>query len=161
QYMSLTEPFETRDHVGMLFMQMLAAFAQFEHSLIAQRTADGRDRVARLPNRWLGGPVPYGFMAIRSADERKTELAIKEDEATVIRLIFDLCNNQNMGAQRIVNYLNERSIQYASPGPLRAKSRKHKILRPWHDVAVADFLRNPLYYGRHAYYAKSKKGRDL
>lgn len=155
-YASLTEPFDTGTPAGKLFLGMLAVTAEFESDSIAQRTSDGRDRVARLDGRWIGGPTPYGFLV----NERK-ELVIKEDEARVVRMIFDLCIGNAMGAGRITRTLNDEGIPYASTGPRAARSHKQKVAAQWHSVAVADILRNPLYAGRAMYYARSKLGRQL
>lgn len=155
-YMSLTEPFDTSTPAGKLLPGMLAVMSEFESDSIAQRTSDGRDRVARIDNRWTGGPTPYGFLV----NEHK-ELVVKEDEARIIRMIFDLCIREGLGAERIARTLNEEGIPYASTGPRVARSHKEKVAAPWHNVAVADVLRNPLYAGRATYYARSKLGRQL
>lgn len=155
-YMSLTEPYDTSTPAGKLLPGMLAVMSEFESDSIAQRTSDGRDRVARIENRWIGGPTPYGFLI----DEQK-QLIVKENEASVIRSIFEMCVRANMGAQRIADRLNAEGIPYASTGPRAAKSHKQKVAALWHSVAVADILRNPLYSGRASYYARSKAGRQL
>lgn len=154
-YASLTEPFDTGTPAGKLFLGILAVMAEFESDSIAQRTMDGRARVAQIDHRWLGGLPPFGY----SVGEDKV-LLVKPEEAVAVREIFELCTERDLGAQRIADTLNARGVYYASTGPRRA--RKHvKQAAPWHAVAVNDILRNPLYVGRASYYKRSIQGRQI
>lgn len=55
QFIVLTQPFDTTSSSGMLMMQILGAFAEFERSLIRERTLNGLDR-ARAEGKTLGRP---------------------------------------------------------------------------------------------------------
>lgn len=56
---------------------------------------------------------PYGFDKITIEDGKKKCPTLKEnpEQADVVRLIFDLYVNKNMGTQRICNYLEELGIK--------------------------------------------------
>lgn len=57
---SVTEMFDTSMPQGMLFLQMLGSFAEFESAVINERTRNGR--IARLnKNRWVGGKPSLGY----------------------------------------------------------------------------------------------------
>lgn len=70
-------------------------------------------------------------------NKRKQEvndLEICEDEAAIVRMIFDLAANEGYGAQRIANYLNSIGI----------KNRSNKN---WHPATIQGILRNIIYIG--------------
>ncbi|HEY8648900.1 MAG TPA: recombinase family protein [Candidatus Limnocylindria bacterium] len=155
-YQSLTEPFDTGTPAGKLFLGILAVMAEFESDSITQRTADGRARVAQIDHRWLGGPAPFGY----TSGEDKV-LVVNPEEAAVVREIFALSVERDLGAQRIADNLNARGIPYTgSTGP-RAAKKHPKQAAPWHAVAVNDILRDPLRAGRASYYRKSTQGREI
>ena len=55
QFIVLTQPFDTTSAAGMLMMQILGAFAEFEREIIRERTMAGLDR-ARKQGKTLGRP---------------------------------------------------------------------------------------------------------
>lgn len=55
QFVVLTQPFDTTSSAGMLMMQILGAFAEFEREIIRERTMAGLDR-ARAKGKILGRP---------------------------------------------------------------------------------------------------------
>lgn len=55
QFIVLTQPFDTTSSSGMLMMQILGAFAEFEREIIRERTMAGLDR-ARAKGIKLGRP---------------------------------------------------------------------------------------------------------
>jgi DNA invertase Pin-like site-specific DNA recombinase len=55
QFIVLTQPFDTTSSAGMLMMQILGAFAEFERSIIRERTMAGLER-AKSQGKKLGRP---------------------------------------------------------------------------------------------------------
>lgn len=114
-YRSLTEPFDTATPAGTLFMQMLAAFAQFDRAVFLERSRAGTERVAKQDGRWLGGIVPFGYR------KRGGMLAIDEapmpglglSEADVVREIFRRCADDGWSTNRIAAELNARHVPTA------------------------------------------------
>ena len=97
---------------------------------LGQMVEDGRFR---------GGVAPYGYRLEKSGilNKRKHEvymLVIDENEAQVVRMMFDLCVSSGYGRWRLANFLNDHSI----------KNRKGQN---WHDASVGGILHNPLYKG--------------
>lgn len=89
--------------------------------------------------RFRGGSAPYGYRLEKSGilNKRKHEvymLVIDEDEARVVRMMFDLCISSGYGRWRLANFLNDHGI----------KNRKGQN---WHDASVGGILHNPLYKG--------------
>lgn len=55
QFISITQPFDTTSSSGMLMLQILGAFAEFERELIRERTLAGLAR-AKAQGKTLGRP---------------------------------------------------------------------------------------------------------
>ena len=86
-----------------------------------------------------GGNAPYGYDLVRSGriNKRKHELYelhINEQEAAVVRLIFDKYVYEGYGAQRITTYLNDNGY--------RARSGKC-----WHPASIRGMVQNLTYTG--------------
>ncbi|MGL4914183.1 MAG: recombinase family protein, partial [Romboutsia sp.] len=81
---SITEHFDTSTPQGMLFLQMLGSFAEFERAVINERTRNGR--IARLnDNRWVGGKPSLGYKV-----NKHGQFEIDEEEAKIVKDIFKL-----------------------------------------------------------------------
>lgn len=55
QFVAITQPFDTTSSAGMLMMQILGAFAEFEREIIRERTLAGLAR-AKAQGKTLGRP---------------------------------------------------------------------------------------------------------
>ena len=84
---------------------------------------------------YIGSVAPYGFEKITVLDGKRKCPTLKEkkEEADVVRLIFDLYVNKNMGCANIGNYLESMGIkppksEHWSPAVLKEKlSNVHYI----------------------------------
>ena len=83
-FISITEQFDTSNAQGMLFLQMLGSFAEFERKIINERTKGGRLAKGKS-ELYLGGRVPYGYTLINS-----DTLTLNYEEADIIKEIFKL-----------------------------------------------------------------------
>ena len=81
-FVSVTQSFNTTTSMGRLTLNMLLSFAQFEREVTGERI---RDKLAASKRRgiWVGGIVPLGY------ELRERKLMVREDEAPIIRLIFE------------------------------------------------------------------------
>lgn len=81
---SVTEMFDTSTPQGMLFLQMLGSFAEFERAIINERTRNGR--IARLKeNKWVGGKPAFGYKVNKDG-----KFEVDEKEAKIVKDIFKL-----------------------------------------------------------------------
>ena len=136
-FVSVTQSFNTATSMGRLTLNVLLSFAQFEREVTAERI---RDKIAASKRRglWMGGLVPFGY----DADGRT--LKIREDEAAVVRQLFELY--RRLGAVRAV---------HAEALRLGFRSRV-RMLASGRTVGGGSFSRghihqmlsNPLYAGR-------------
>jgi site-specific DNA recombinase len=125
-FKSITELIDTTTPEGRLMFHQFGSFAQYERELIGQRTKMGM--IKRMKEgKWNGGPAPYGYYL------NSPNLKVKEKEAKVVRLIYELADKQNMGVINIARYLNEHKIK-----GIRAK---------WRQNAVYRILTNSVYIG--------------
>lgn len=132
-FVSVTQNFSTADAVGRLTMNLLMTFAEFERSLISERT---RDKVigARRRGKWTGGTVPFGYVA------KDKKLVVQETEALVVREAFTLFL-QYWQVAAVARLLNERGLQS------RRSTRGERRGSRWTSAAVDRLLRNPIYAG--------------
>lgn len=81
---SVTEMFDTSNPQGMLFLQMLGSFAEFERAIINERTRNGR--IARLKeSKFVGGKPAFGYKVNGNG-----EFEIDAEEARIVKDIFKL-----------------------------------------------------------------------
>ncbi len=132
-FVSVTQNFSTADAMGRLTLNMLMSFAEFERSMISERT---RDKIAasRRKGKWTGGPVPFGY----SVKDKK--LLVNEVEAQIVREAFTLFLQHRQMAM-VARTLTERGLLP------RGSSRPPDEGLRWSKDAIARVLRNPLYAG--------------
>ena len=121
---------------GKLMISVLSAVAEIERENIRVQTMEGRMQKAR-EGKWNGGFAPYGYALIDG------KLVVNEEEAVVIRTIFDQYVNTDLGENGIAKYLENHGI--------------HKIARqngknPLFDAAlIRRIIQNPVYSGKISY----------
>lgn len=81
-----------------------------------------------LEGKFNGGRIPLGF---KKNDD--LTLAINEDEASLVRLIFNLYLNETQSIPKLLNYLNEKGMYHRG--------------QKWTDATLRRFLKNPIYIG--------------
>ena len=88
---------------------------------------------------YTGGSCPYGYKLVKSGrmNKKKQEvhdLAVNEEEAAQVRLMFHLAYTYGYGAQCIANHLN-------------AHGYKNRSGSNWHPSTLQSIMRNVLYTG--------------
>ena len=97
-----------------------------------------RGKEVSLKAGWhINGVVPYGYERewVYEGKRKRPSLAIVEDEAKVVRMIFDWYSNDGIGATKICQRLNEMGI----------KARKGGL---WKKSSVVHILKNEHYIGK-------------
>lgn len=86
---------------------------------------------------FIGSIPPFGYDKIWVAEGKKKcpTLQIKESEATIVRMIFDMYVNQNIGVNNIANKLDAMNIK-----PPRSEY--------WASDSIRDMLENEHYIGK-------------
>ena len=121
---------------GKLMISVLSAVAEIERENILVQTMEGRKQKAR-EGKWNGGFAPYGYELIDG------ELKIAEDEAEIIRVIYDKFIHTTMGANAVARYLNRQGYV--------KKKRQNGTLDSFTAHFVKIVLDNPIYCGKIAF----------
>ena len=123
---------------GKLTITVLSAVAEIERENILVQTMEGRKQKAR-EGKWNGGQAPFGY----DLDSKNSMLVVNEEEAEIVRIIYDKFVHTDMGAEAICNYLNQR-------GYTKKKVRGHE-LNYFARGLIMKILDNPVYTGKIAY----------
>ena len=121
---------------GKLMISVLSAVAEIERENILVQTMEGRRQKAR-EDRWNGGFAPYGYQLVNG------ELIIAEDEAEIIRIIYDKFVNTTMGMAAIAAFLNNSGY--------KKKLRQNNTIEGFSTSFVKGVLDNPIYCGKLAF----------
>ncbi len=135
---STQEDFQEGSEFANIYRALMLFVAEQERKNIALRTGNGK-RVKAAAGGYSGGRTPYGY----SADGGK--LIINEEEAAVVRLIFEM---RERPALRIAEWLNDNGYQSRSGGHFYASG-------------IKSILENePTYRGMYRY-GRGKENRDV
>ena len=95
----------------------------------------GREISSTLGN-YLSSRSPYGYDKITIVENKRKcpTLGINEEQANIVRMIFDWYVNENIGTQVVSNRLND----------LHIKSPRNSL---WTPHAIRTILENPVYAG--------------
>ena len=150
----VTQQFEDSPE-GRLLKGLMSEFAEYERAKIKWRTVNGTLRSVKAGNVTTGGSsAPYGYDLV-TIDGRRS-LVVNEEEAAVIRLIFDLYTNQGRGLYTVLQYLTNQGI----PKPAKSKAAlKRTQSKVWAMATVNNILSNECYIGRW-HYSKTRRTKN-
>lgn len=132
----IEEGIDSSQTSGKLLISVLSAVAEIERENILEQTMNGRREKARQ-GLWNGGPAPYGYSL------KDNKLYINEDEAELVRLIYDKYVNTTIGYSGIAKYLNLQGIKKVV--------RTDRMIEEWSAHFINLILENPVYCGKIAY----------
>ena len=135
ELVSIAEPGRWEDPTQKLLLTMVAAFAEFEKSLITSRLSSGRKTKARQGG-YAGGKAPIGY---RSKRGDKT-LTLDEEKTNTVKRVFELRDAKpDASLQKIADILN-------------ADGFTTKEDKPFHPMQVKRILdRRTFYEGTYRY----------
>ena len=152
----LCEKINTNDAAGMMFARLLGVFAQFERELIKERTLVGVESAVKKGH--FGGKPPLGYRH-KIAEDGKTKLKeweIYEEEANIVKEIFDLCSSGKT-YQQISNILREKySKIVAYVRTDKETGKKKEYYRQWTDASISVILNNKCYMGTYEHRKRVK-----
>ena len=121
---------------GKLMISVLSAVAEIERENIRTQTMAGREQKAR-EGKWNGGFAPYGYKL------ENGQLLVAENEAEVVRLIFDRYIHSTSGSGGVAEYLNDHGYTKVI--------RQNGSLPAFSAAFVIAVIDNPVYMGKIAY----------
>ena len=119
-----------------LLLQFQGMIAEYERAQIAERTRRGKLYKAKAGSVNVLSGAPYGFRYIKKTEISSSYYEIIEQEAEVVRKIFELYTGSWFSIGGVVRWLNDQEI------PTR------KRISRWERSTVWGMLRNPAYVGR-------------
>jgi len=126
-FVSATESLDTSTAMGRFVMDIIQRIAQLESEQIGERVYMGMSQKAKTGPGILGFHSPLGY---ELADGR---LMIKEEEASIVREIFDLC-------------ADGRTLEEIAAG-LNEEGHRTKRNTAWTALKAYRILHNPIYAG--------------
>ena len=123
---SIAEPGRwEEDPTQTLLLTMVAAFAEFEKSLITSRLSSGRRTKARQGG-YAGGKAPIGYKAERG----HKALILDEEKVIVVRRVFELrAAKPDASLQKIADILNSEGYSTKEGKPFHAMQVKRILDR--------------------------------
>ena len=131
KFVATQEMLDTSTPYGHFALQIMGVIAEFERGRIGERVRDSR-RYLTSQGYWAGGRTLYGYRWL--AKEHKW--AIIEEEAKVVRLVYELYLGRKMGMIAIAIYLNKEGF-HTRDGAF------------WRFGSVHMVLTHPAYKGKH------------
>ena len=138
----IEEGIDSSQTSGKLLISVLSAVSEIERENIIEQTMNGRREKARQ-GKWNGGFAPYGYAL------KDNKLVIVEQEAEVIRIIYEKFASSDIGYGKVARYLNLQGIKKIQ--------RQNGTLSTWSGHFVRMVLDNPVYCGKIAYGRRTKE----
>jgi len=119
-----------------LLVQFQGMIAEYERAQILERSRRGKRHRARQGEVSVLSGAPFGFRFIRKTDNSAAYYQIDEEQARIVRWMFELYTVQGLSIGAIARLLNEQAIP-------TCKRRGR-----WERSTVWGMLRNPAYKGQ-------------
>jgi site-specific DNA recombinase len=115
---------------GRLLRTILAAFSEYERSVIALRTSSGRKHRVATQGTFHGGGVPYGYRAVGNRrSPGHGVLQVDERQAAAVRMAFRLYDGTQLKLAEIAEQLNASGHRTAQGAKFGAKQVQRIIQR--------------------------------
>jgi len=136
---SLTESIDTQTASGRMFLKIIGIFAEFERENIIERVKVGIERKVR-EGYSIGGNTSYGY----DRPKHQKIQTINEQEAEIVREIFDMYAIQGVAINDIARRLNLRKI------PTKQNTT-------WGSTSIRRLLANSNYIGNVRHHIRDEK----
>ena len=143
------QTYDLSDDEDDFLSDLFGALAKREKKKLLKRMKRG-SLEAVTKGVYIGSQFRLGY----KYDKKTKKLAVVPEEAEIIRSMFKLCNDENMGTVAIAGYLNSKGIptvlEFAQKKGVLKKDSKLKI-GSWTGGTVWRILTNSIYYGVYNY----------
>ena len=139
---SITEPFDTSNHLGKFILSLFGSLAQLERDTFMERSKMGRMRRATEGYYSGANPTKYGF----TCTEDRRHLEVCPEEAEIVKLVFKWYCEPEASLVRVAKRLTK--LGYKSRGNVE-----------WKGDAIHDIIRDPIYIGKWYANRYGKKGK--
>lgn len=141
---------ESSDIMGQMMLALRYGNAQKSSADTGMRVKDTAQKLVQQ-GKFMGGKAPYGYELKLSGELSKHGralhyLRIIPEQAEVVKHIYDLSLNQELGSAKIARLLNEDDY-YKTVAPVDV----------WKSGTITSILTNPVYAGHVAYKRRERK----
>lgn len=141
---------ESDDIMGQMVLALRYGNAQKSSSDTGMRVRDTAIKLVQK-GKFMGGKAPYGYRMELSGEISKhgralQHLVVNEEQAAVVRYIYELAVNKEFGSAKIAKILNADE-KYIGMAPNDV----------WKSGTVTSILTNPIYAGYTAYNRREKR----
>lgn len=132
---------KTEEHIDKLLNYIRFWQNEGESRKTSARVRDAQQEMVKA-GKFVGGRAPFGYRLVSSGEVSNRgrllkKLEIVEQDAAIVRKIYELAIWQGFGYDRIATTLNEEGIP-----PIAADK--------WKPATIAGILKNPIYMGYYA-----------
>src|SRR6266852_8041452 len=135
---SITQPLNTTGSLGRLTLNILLSFAEFERTMIQDRTRD-QMAAARRKGKWVGGTPVLGY----DLADTGGKLVVNREEAGRVQAIFALYLQHGS----VASVLGEIQARNWTTKRWRTRDGKERGGRPFSKATLRRLLTNVLYLG--------------
>lgn len=121
------------NHDDEEYMEFELFMSRREYKMIKRRMDRGREQ-AVVEGDYMGSYRPYGYDILKTKTART--LIPNEDEAPIVKMIFDWSVNENLSARKIAERLDAMGVPTYSGNP------------EWAGATIKTILTNPTYMGK-------------
>ena len=118
-----------------LLVQFQGMIAEYERAQILERSRRGKRHRAQAGEISVMSGAPYGYRYMRKSDEAPAAYSVREDEARVVRRVFEMYTVEGLSIGEITRRINAEGIP------------THKASARWERSTVWAVLRNSAYQG--------------
>ncbi|MDR2559068.1 MAG: recombinase family protein [Oscillospiraceae bacterium] len=122
---SLMESIDTQTASGRMFLKIIGIFAEFERENIIERVKLGRERKVKEGYTLCSSHASYGY---DRASGQKIQ-SVNEEEARVVKEIFDMFVNRSMSINSITKTLNMRKVPTKKNAAMWCRKNVRNILK--------------------------------
>jgi site-specific DNA recombinase len=146
---SVTEPFDTSTPTGRASLHLLGTMAEWQREVILEARNEGALKAVKA-GKWVGsGLPPFGY----DFDPKTQRLKINEEEARVVRMVFEWLVYDGLTVYQIQKRLNEMKILTKFD---RVGRKKKNGKGWWQPLTIWRMLKREIYTGVY-YWRKYKK----
>jgi site-specific DNA recombinase len=124
---------------GKRMLNLLGLFSEYERDKIMERMTRGRLHRLRMGEMSSTGHRIYGYDYVRKTPTASAALVINEEQAAIVRSIFEMFASGDYGLVNISRFLEERRIPTRTGRP------------QWYRDQIKSMLKNETYTGTRYY----------
>ena len=147
---------------GRLSKHIRATIAEYEREKIMERMIRGRLLKVRAGHVLVHSTPPYGYRVAKNEDG-KASLVINEDEAKIVRMIFDWYVNGHNGKRLTMGAIAKKLTKMGVPTRLdtmpKSGGYKKRAWAVWGVSFIAKILKTEVYVGKW-YYRKENHTKE-